>query len=79
MILPNKYINYSQSIISSCDTLLGLIVDTKQERYIEDFWNLYKKNDYGNFSRFYQSLLVLIMLDLVDVNKEGEIYDKENK
>lgn len=76
MILPDKYINYENSNIFYSDLILEILFSIKGNRTIENVWNKFHKK-YSNisFSKFYNSILLLFMLDLVSLGKEGDLYE----
>ena len=76
MILPDKYIPYHKSNIYYSDIILGVLSDMKKNRTIEQLWNTFKsKYKDISFVNFYNSVLLLVMLNLLEMNKDGELIE----
>lgn len=79
MILPNKYIRYCDSYIFMSDQVLGIVHQSRSQAVpIEKLWSKFSCSfPEVTYQRFYKSLILLIMLRLVSVNREGEIYETQ--
>jgi hypothetical protein len=76
MILPDKYVPYEKSIVYYSDLVLGIIMNMKEAKTIEIIWNRFKKVHKSiSFSDFYNSVLLLAMLNLIIVNKESDLIE----
>lgn len=76
MILPNKYIEPSQSLFYLGAVTLEIIGEKKMD--FVDLWLKFKKNtkETISYTRFLQTLVYLYSAGIISYNKEGEIYNE---
>lgn len=81
MLLPNKYLNISQSLIGLSSLLLDIIDSTSYSIY--DLWaefkltqNKYKENI--SFQKFILVLNTMYITGMISYNEKGDIFN-ENK
>lgn len=73
MILPDKYINYQKSYIGISNEIVGIALAMKKKFYVEEIWKKFKtKNEKITFSKFYNAYLLLLLFEIITINKEGE-------
>ena len=74
MILPSKYVEYKKSYIYYSDLIIETIIAKNGGKSIEIIWNVFhKKHKEISFNSFYNSILLLFMLGLVEVDERGEL------
>ncbi len=73
MILPNKYVTYNKSYISIADNIINIIKTSKKRNpRIEQIWIAFsKENKNVSFTKFYYSIILLFMLDLISDQNGG--------
>lgn len=85
MILPDKYLIPSQSLIGIGAFILDILKD--KEMTLDELWDKFNKK-YGNkkiiktmpsMMRFIYSLEILYILNYIDYNDKGEIYNENKK
>ena len=76
MILPDKYVPYNKTNIYYSDLILKVLSTIKKRKTIELLWNkFHKEYELVSFNNFYNSVLLLIMFGLLEVNEGGELYE----
>lgn len=74
MILPDKNTPYEKSIIYYSDLILEMLYTIKDEKNIETIWYIFhKKYEDINFASFYDSVMLLFMLNLIKLNEKEEL------
>ncbi len=79
MILPDKYIEPSDSLFYLGALILKIINNKKIE--LAEIWTIFKKETCNSVSyhRFLQALIFLYSIGSVVYTKEGEIYNENIK
>lgn len=79
MILPNKYVEPSQSLFYLGAITLDII--QKKRMSLVDLWINFKRSTKENISytRFLQTLVYLYSAGIISYTKEGEIYNENFK
>ncbi len=79
MILPNKYVEPSQSLFYLGAITLNII--ERKNISLVDLWINFKKNTKGkiSYTRFLQTLVYLYSAGIISYTKEGEIYNENIK
>ncbi len=79
MILPNKYIEPSQSLFYLGAITLNII--ERKRISLVDLWIGFKKNtkEKISYTRFLQTLVYLYGTGIISYTKEGEIYNENIK
>ena len=73
MIIPNKYIRPSESIMYLSTIILKQIEDKKYD--VVDLWLEIKKSSNITYSKFLQILIYLDIIGAINYNKKGIIKD----
>ncbi len=78
MILPNKHVNFSQSLIGLAAFLISMVEKNKD---IDELWDNFQRTSNSNkfptrhsFSNFLLCLDFMFMVGLIFVNEKGEIH-----
>ena len=76
MILPNKYVEPSQSLFYLGAITLNII--ERKKISLVDLWINFKKNtkEKISYTRFLQTLVYLYSAGIISYTKEGEIYNE---
>lgn len=74
MIIPNKYIKPSDSIIYQSTILIKEIGNRKYS--VVDLWIKIKKNSNMTYNKFLQILIYLNITGIINYTKDGEIYNE---
>ena len=76
MILPNKYVEPSQSLFYLGAITLNII--ERKRISLVDLWINFKKNtkEKISYTRFLQTLVYLYSVGIISYTKEGEIYNE---
>ncbi len=74
MILPDKYVPYNKSNIYYSDLILQTMNTMKKGKTIEVLWNKFQKDNQNiSFNNFYNSVLLLAILNLIEIDEGGEL------
>ena len=74
MIIPNKYIKPSESIMYLSTIIIEKIGNKKYD--VVDLWIEIKKNSNITYNKFLQILIYLNIIGAINYNKKGEIYNE---
>lgn len=82
MILPNKYITISESLIGLSACILDIISNNKYT--VEEIWDKLNKNyiENGklrykpNYSKYILTITYMYMLQMINYDKEGVIFNE---
>lgn len=74
MIIPNKYIKPSESIMYLSTIIIEKIGNKKYD--VVDLWLEIKKNSNITYNKFLQILIYLNIIGAINYNKKGEIYNE---
>lgn len=74
MIIPNKYIKPSESIMYLSTIIIEKIENKKYD--VVDLWLEIKKNSNITYNKFLQILIYLNIIGAINYNKKGEIYNE---
>lgn len=79
MILPNKYIEPSKSLIYLGAIILKIVSSKKIE--LADIWYKFKKDtkESISYNRFIQTMVYLYSIGSLNYTEEGEIYNENLK
>lgn len=74
MIIPNKYIRPSESIMYLSTIIIKHIGNKKYD--VVDLWLEIKANSNITYSKYLQILIYLNIIGAINYNKKGEIYNE---
>ena len=74
MIIPNKYIKPSESIMYLSTIIIKQIGNKKYN--VVDLWLEIKANNNITYNKYLQILIYLNIIGAINYNKKGEIYNE---
>lgn len=74
MIIPNKYIRPSESIMYLSTIIIKQIGNKKYN--VVDLWLEIKANNNITYNKYLQILIYLNIIGAINYNKKGEIYNE---
>lgn len=84
MILPNKYVSNSESLIGLSALILNVI--GKKSMSLDKLWKAFEKkygtkrlNNPPTYQKFILTLNLMFMLGMINYTAEGEIYNENIK
>ncbi|WP_057763325.1 ABC-three component system middle component 6 [Cytobacillus praedii] len=84
MILPNKYVSNSESLIGLSALILSVI--GKKTIHLDKLWKMFEKkyineklNNPPTYQKFILTLNLMFMVGMIEYTEEGEIYNENIK